>query len=421
MNDATTKKPGFYGWKNVMLLFIIYMAGFGMVFYGFVVIFPAMIKTLNWSRGTASIAHTLFVLGMGLLIPLVAISLNKIGAKKTITIGAAILLIGLIFMGTVMNQMWQWILLWGIIVPLGFGFAGIVPTQTMVLYWFNVKRATALGIVMTSAAIGGFLAQPFYAWLIAVTNSWQIGWLCSAVFAFIAMVCSFFLISKPEDVGQYPDGLTAEELEKQGNKIQNATRTYRTSREWELNEVFKTPAIWFIMLVGLGYVLPLIFITSHGVLHFLDKGFTQMQAASILAFLIMGSGLIRFPAGWLGDRIEPRWILAVTLGVMLVMFLFLWKSSNYYLLVTVGVIFGICYGSQLIMFPTIMGNYYGAKVFAGINGVTGPTLIVFAASVPMGSGYIYENMGSYDMAIIIVSVFIGMGFLSSLFLAPPKS
>jgi len=106
---------------------------------------------------------------------------------------------------------------------------------------------------------------------------------------------------------------------------------------------------------------------------------------------------------------------------MLVMFLFLWKSSNYYLLVTAGIIFGICYGSQLIMFPTIMGNYYGAKVFAGINGVTGRTLIVFAASVPMGSGYIFENMGSYDMAIIIVSVFIGIGFLSSLFLAPPKS
>ena len=70
------KTSGFYGWKNVTVMFLIYMLALGLVFYGFSAIFPAMIKAMNWNRGTASIAHTITMLLSGFIIPLVAISIN---------------------------------------------------------------------------------------------------------------------------------------------------------------------------------------------------------------------------------------------------------------------------------------------------------------------------------------------------------
>jgi hypothetical protein len=80
-------KYTFYGWKNVIFLFLIFLFAGGFGLGGFSVIFPAMIKTLGWNRGTASIAPALNTLLMGLLIPLVALSINRLGAKKTIIIG----------------------------------------------------------------------------------------------------------------------------------------------------------------------------------------------------------------------------------------------------------------------------------------------------------------------------------------------
>jgi len=420
MDISSKQKPGFYGWKNVILLFIIYMFTLGLVFYRFSVIFPAMIKILEWNRGTASIAHTINALLMGFLAPVVAVSINKLGAKKTISIGAVVLFIGLILLGTVVSQIWQWVVVWGFLVSFGFVFCGIVPIQATLMFWFNKKRATAIGIVMTGAALGGFLAQPFYTWAMALTETWRIGWLIGAIFSFVALACAFFLISKPEEVGQHPDGLNPDKLNTIQKEVERGARTYRTSRPWGLKEAMRTPALWIIMMVMIGYVMPLFLVTTHGVLHLTDRGFSQMQAASILSFIIFGSGFVRFPVGWLGDRIEPRWIITVALGIMLIMFLGIWKAQGFNITMAAGMIFGICYGSQVIMVPTIMGNYYGPDAFAGINGMIGPILILFGASVPVGSGYVFEQTGNYDLAFIILSIVLGISFVLSFFLSPPS-
>ncbi|MBW2622359.1 MAG: hypothetical protein JRD68_05595, partial [Deltaproteobacteria bacterium] len=73
----------FYGWKNVGLLFFINFFGFGMASYSFTVIFPAMIQDMAWPRGQASIAHTLRLIIMGSMAPVLALAINRFGVKKT--------------------------------------------------------------------------------------------------------------------------------------------------------------------------------------------------------------------------------------------------------------------------------------------------------------------------------------------------
>jgi MFS family permease len=417
--SAIEGRSGFYGWKNAILLFGIYMSALGFVFYGFSVIFPTMIKSMDWNRGTASIAHTISVLLMGLMVPLVAISINKLGAKRTISLGLSLLLVGLLLLGTVTSQIWHWIIIWGIVIGVGFAFCGVLPIQTTVMHWFNVKRATAMGIVMTGAAAGGFAAQPYYTWLMGVADEWRFGWLNGAVFVFIGLVCSLFLVNRPEDIGQHPDGLSPDEIEATQSQAGGGARTYRTAKTWEVKQVFGTPIIYFITIVLIGHLMSLFLITSHGVLHFTDMGFSQMQAASILSLIILGSGFARFPAGWLADRIEPRWILTVTLGIMLAVYFGIWKSTNLDMVMISGAVFGFCYGCQLIMFPTIIGNYYGPEIFPNINGIIAPFLILFGAVVPVGAGYVFEKYGSYDAAFVVMIIMLAVSLIFSLLLTPP--
>ena len=69
MTSPNMEKQPFYGWSNVVICFLCYFLVYGIVFYGFSVIFPAMVKAMGWKRGDASIAQTIRVLVMGLRLP----------------------------------------------------------------------------------------------------------------------------------------------------------------------------------------------------------------------------------------------------------------------------------------------------------------------------------------------------------------
>ncbi len=413
-------KSSFYGWKNAWLLFFIYMATTGMVFYAFTVIFPVMIVATGWNRGDASIASSLNMLMMGCLVPLAAVMLDRIGSRRMITIGLIILSIGLLLLGTIAERMWHWIALWGIVIPVAVALCGFYPVQITVMSWFERKRATALGFVMTGAALGGLIAQPVYTWFMQVVGSWRTGWLLSAAFAAGALVLSFWVRGKPADVGQSPDGIEPGNGPGGVGQDQGTARTYKTPASWPVRDVFRTHTIWFIVCVMMTQGMPTILLTTHGILHLTDLGYSQMESASILMLVIMGSGLARFPAGWLGDRIEPRWIISASLVLMLAAFIGIWRGTSLNSLMVFGPLFGVAYGALLVMISTMIANYFGPACFVGVSAVIAPILTIVSASIPTAAGYAADKLGSYDIVFTILTALIIAAIVSSAFLSPPE-
>ncbi|MBT3312113.1 MAG: MFS transporter [Desulfobacterales bacterium] len=420
MTAEPKTKPGFYGWVNVAILFFIYFSAFGGVFYSFSVIFPAMIKDLGWSRADASIAHTSCIFMMGLLTPVLAVLIKKIGMKKTIILGLSVSSIALVLLSTVTNNIYMWFVLWGLLIPIGFAFAGYIPIMTMIMMWFSVKRATVLGIVLTSSAISGFLAQPGFAWLMGKYESWQIAWAVCAGFTILALIASFFLVGSPSDVGQHPDGISPEEAAEAAKNTSGQTMTYRSPVDWPLKNVFKNPVIWFITIMNIGHIQGLMLVTSHGIMHFTDQGFSTMQAASVLSIIILSAGAARFPVGWLADRIEPQKIAFCAMFLMFFGLIGIWKAPSLGLCTAAGVVYGFCYGAVLVLGPLLSGNYFGPEAFPKISGVLGPPLTVFTAVVPVFAGFIVEKFGNYNIAFATVSAIILVGTICILFASPPK-
>jgi sugar phosphate permease len=406
----------------VLLLFTIYGAVYGFVFYGFTVVFPEMIRAEGWSRGDAAMAHTLRAFSLGAFAPLVAIAVGKLGAKRTMIAGLSFGVVVLGTLGTVTSQLWHWIVLWGVLMPISFSFGGAIPIQTTLTYWFNARRATALGIVLSAAAFGGFVAAPLYTLIMREAGTWKAGWLAAGTFCALALVSSLFMKSKPGDVGQFPDGIDPDKAsDTAGSAASGKARTYRTSETWALREVLRQPVLYLLGLCMVSQMSAVYLLTTHGVLHLTDAGFTSMQAASAIGNLILFSGFARFPIGFVGDRIEPRWIMTIALAGMGIAMLGIWKvPEDFMVLLAVVSIFGFCFGSIVPIFPAIIGNYFGASAFAPITGFMSPVMILIGAPVPVVAGLIYDRFGSYDIAFVYVVVLTLITALLATALVPPK-
>ena len=109
-----------------------------------------------------------------------------------------------------------------------------------------------------------------------------------------------------------------------------------------------------------------------------DLGFTRMQAASAIGNLILCSGFARLPIGFVGDRIEPRWIMTIALAGMGVAMIGIWKA------------------------PENLG------------------LLLAVVSIPVLAGIIYVRFGSYDIPFIYVVTLTLVSALLATALVPPK-
>ena len=426
VNTAITSqepKKRFYGWINAALLTFIYMGTSGMVFYAFSVIFPVMLRDTGWSRGDASIAITIATLAAGFLMPLGAKFINMWGTRKVIIIGLAITTVNLFLLSTIITKLWQWFVIWGLMIPVGRVLCGLLPSQLNLMFWFNKKRSMAMGLLMTGAPLGGFFAPPIYTWFMKYMGGWRFGWMLSTGVMAMALVLSFWVKSKPSDVGQYPDGIAPGEKIDEGpdDTTKDRVKIFRTDRIWALKEVLKTRTIWLMTMAGIANGLTLGMIVYHGVLHLKDVGFEPMQAAFVLS-AIMGSSLaVRFPVGWLGDRVEPRWIYCFALLFMLIGMLGIWKAPSYGLLLVFGPLYGLSYGSILTINPTLYGNYYGPEVFANIRGFYAPFVTIITAPIPMIAGYVQESLGSYDAMFTALAIIMVVGVICAGFMSPPPN
>lgn len=416
MEDQTKEK--FYGWKNLVILFICYSLIYGTVFYAYSVMFSAMVKSMGWARGDASIAHTIRGFMVGFMSPVVGWMVNRWGVRNTMMAGCALTVAALVFLGTMVNTIFMFIIGWGLMIAIGTCICGLVPVNTSLSFWFSKNRGTAIGLVSTGGALGGFVAQPLFTWVISATGQWQMGWLACAGVAVLGMIGLPWLKNKPADYGQYPDGINPEKV-KTGEVKKRTARTYRATESWTVKEATKTKQLWMLILMYCAGCMPLFLVVTHGTLHLLDLGFTKMQAAYAIGFVSLFSACGRFPMGFLADIIEPRYLCTLVLTGVAVSLIGIWHAPNLTILIISCAVFGVSYGAEMILTFTMTGNYFSEKSYASISGFSFPFQIGGSAIVPVLAGYLFDYTKSYSIAFIILSAFAAIMAISMLFAVPP--
>ena len=418
-----TQTKGFYGWWMLFFLWVVYTIPIGFAFYSPAVLYPFMIEEMGWSRGEIMFGSTATMLLFGLTGPLTAWMIGRFGARVTLATGGTIVTITTFLMGLV-GHIYSMYLALSFLVGLGVSFASMIPVQMVVISWFSVRRALAMGLVLGGGAIGGFLAPQIISEAAqAAGGNWRVGWFIIAGASVIgAAVAMFAVRNQPADVGQHPDGVASYEVEAAASGSSRAARTYRTPVDWTVRNALKTPALWFLI----GAVVCCFFlwqvIVSQGPLHLQDRGFDPAMATFFYSLAVGLSIVGRFTIAAVGDIIEPRFLFAfgafcILLGGILFWFVSpdaMWTAYLYPLLAGFG--FGVAY----ICVPTIIGNYWGSTAFAGISGLESPIVLSFQALVAPLAGFLYDLQGSYFTIMVISWIAAAIGFGAILLCKPPK-
>lgn len=415
------KTGGFYGWWLLFFLWVVYTIPIGFAFYSPAVLYPFMIQELGWSRGEIMMGFTAMMMLLGLTGPLTAWMLGRFGARVTLAIGGTIVAIANFLVGTV-GHVYPLYLALSFLSGIGISFASVIPVQMVVVSWFNLRRAMAMGLVLGGGAAGGFLAPQIINQAVrAAGDDWRIGWSIIALASVVGVVVALLAIrNQPADLGQYPDGRVRQGME--AGSGTGATRTYRTPIDWTLRDALKTPALWFLVIAEVCSLFLWHVVATQGPLHLQDRGFDPAMAAFFYSLAVGLSIMGRFTIAAVGDIIEPRFLFAfgafcILLGGVLFWFVSpeaMWMAYLYPLLAGFG--FGVAY----VCFPTITGNYWGQQAFAGITGLISPISMTIHALVAPLAGFLYDLEGTY-FTVMVISWLVGaVGLVAIVLCTPPR-
>lgn len=416
-----TKQEFFFGYVVVLGAWLAMFVSAGAQF-SFGIFQPYLLKEFGWSRGMLSLGFTLNLVTMPVFGLLGGYLVDRIGPKWTVIIGGIIGGIGMALLSTI-TQAWHFILLYGIIFPMGIGLSYMIATVPTVRRWFMRKAALMVAIAMTGSGLGIVVLTPIAQYIISSSN-WQMGYISFGVILALGATIGGLLLKKdPESMGTYPDGKppTQEELEKRPD--------FRVRNErWSVKESSRTSTFWLIIIVQAGYLMAVFGFLGHLITWaYLDLNIPMNNAVSIFSFGFVLSAVIgRLFSGTISDWYIKQFswtrkpILYFNLiGVALGCFMATLVSSPLTLTIVV-IIIGFTYGTGLPMYPVYLGDLFGVINLPILFGVMGIFINIAAAIGPVLYGFSHDITGSYNPAFIINGLYCLLSTIALWFIQTPK-
>jgi len=417
---AVLRQQKFYGWTALVGAMLVQFGMVGNIILSYGVFLPFLCEEFGWSRSVLSGPFTTLWIVLGLLGPLVGISVSKFGSRKNIIIGNLLTVLGLLGMFLV-KEVWQVYLFFGVLIGAGQAFGTFIATITVVNNWFIRRRSLAMSLLVAAGGIGGLAFPPFITWLIS-SLGWRLGWVCLAgIHTVVAVVAGGMLIrNKPEELGQVPDGEVTEAAQEVRAGSPAPRRAYQTPIDWRVGDALRTPALWLVVTFAAAHVFTLNFLTLHQVVYLRDMGFSPMIAATTLGLLAGMSIIGQLGCGALGIRFEGRYLAATCLAGFAIGMTVLMNARALPLIYLHTILSGISYGGLLVIMPVLLGAYFGRASYAQIVGWTTPVTTLFSAGSPLLAGFIYDTTGSYTPAFVAAIALLGVGLVCALLARPPK-
>jgi sugar phosphate permease len=292
-----------YAWIVVALTFVVVVVTAGVRSAPGVLIVP-LEGEFHWSRATISLAAGINLFVYGLIGPFAAAIMDRFGVRRTMTLALAATAIGVAF-SPAMQEPWQLILLWGVVLGLATGFIGAYLAAYIAARWFRAREGLVVGILTAANAAGQLIFLPSMA-AIATHAGWRVMTLAvAAVVMLFVPVLALFMREDPHELGLAPYGDRSGAPPAKtptGNPVAAAFRA--------LFEGARTRDFWLI--TGGYFVCGATtngLIGTHLIPACVDHGFTEVAGAGLLAatgvFALIGGTL----SGWLSDRWDNRFLL----------------------------------------------------------------------------------------------------------------
>ena len=416
MTAAAAAPIKFYGWKALAATAVMYFAMTGLLLYSFPVFLPFLCEAFGWSRASVSWANSLAMVVAGIASPLAGICIARYGARLVIVIGGILSILCFVFV-SFHTRLWELYFAYGALLGTGCCFCGILAMTTIANNWFVKKRPLALSILLTSGGLGGLVMVSFIMALID-RYGWRHAYLVIAAFTLLLLVIlpAMLVKNKPEDLGQVPDGIPAEDKK---TTEPSAKSIYATPVDFTAAEALRTASFWFLTLFGTCYMFGMQGFMLHQVAFLLDIKISSAMAAAAYSTFVGISAVGRLSMGFLGLKYPTRSLFIIaTLLLISGMVLFLWAESLPMVFVCNSIV-GIGMGATYVAMMNIMPLYFGKTHYPKIMGYAMPFLTIIGSLGSPLTGWIRDITGGYMLAWKIAVLVLLIGLVSILLARPP--
>ncbi len=266
-------------------------------------------QEFGWSTTVLSLAVSINMVLFGLTAPFAAALMERFGIRAVTAV--ALVLIGAGSALTVfVNQSWQILLTWGLLIGLGTGSMALVFAATVADKWFAKRRGLVIGVLTAGSAAGQLIFLPVIA-VLAQSPGWRQASLLIAAGALpVVPIVLRWLKNSPADVGVLAYGAepepeartTALPVEGPAPHANAAVRALQI-----LKRASKVRTFWALVA---GFAI--CGATTNGLIgtHFIpsahDHRTPETTAAGLLAVMGIFDIVGTIASGWLTDRYNPR-------------------------------------------------------------------------------------------------------------------
>ena len=351
-----------------------------------------LVERFGWSRGDISAAYSIaFIVGL----PAVVIMgwLGDRYGTRWLMIGAALLITaGTYLLGTI-TELWQFYVYYGFFVGSMGHAAYTVLLPVILTRWFDRYMGLAVGIYWAAMGIGPMIFAPVFQWLIE-TRGWpQAFTLVAIVVGVILIAFSLLIRSNPREMGLAPYGAERSPKEPHATAARGIVTT-------GMCEVLGRRPVWLLIAIHhLGCVGHSI-ILAHIVSMAIVQGVSGMEAAGVLGTVAGASAVSRFASAILAARFGGRILLTLALIGQGAPILILFFANDAWTFFAFALIFGLCYGGEMVGFPIINRQMFGAA--APLGTIYSLQMVGAGTGMALGGwlgGFLFDVSGAYTWSI----------------------
>jgi MFS family permease len=424
IDTTTRKKPRyFYGWNVVAASFLAHLAyaEHHSSMLGFFI--RPFQNEFGWSRSTLAAVQTIARVAEAIVAPIVGPFIDRYGSRVIMPVGAVI--VGLAMLGvTQIDAIWQFYLLRGIIVALGFTLMGNLVTDVAINNWFVKKRGRAIAIARLGSNISNMAFVPLTVFIISAYN-WRTMFVVFAVITWLVVLIPSLLLMRrrPEDMGLLPDGIDTNQTRTRDDNESDSTGSYTPLQEpiWSRQEVLATRAFW-ILAISFG-ICSMAFqgINISLAPYIQDLGYADTMVASVMT---VRAAIMATSLPFMGLMIEHSHKVAIRImpfviqGVAAILFLVAEQPVSLWIAVTV---YGIGMSGIGVMQGTIWADYFGRYSLGLVRSIAFFMAFGFGAIGPLAMNVVFDILGSYKPAFMVISGLFCISALLMMTVRPPKA
>ena len=384
----------FYGWRIVVVAMLALGLSNGLVSYSYGLLvlplgteFGANRMLMMWGLTASSMATVL-------ISPFAGSLMDRRSARVLFSVGAVCLALGMSLIA-VSRNVWEFILVFGLLMSVGATLLGPIGANTIVARWFAQRRGRALGITAIGTSLGGLLV-PLLLQTLIDAYGWRIACLWMAAIALLLLLPPIWLVvrNRPADLGLQPDGQPGEG---QPTGVASLAAGSAPPR-------LMTDATFWRIALAVGVLMATFTVILANLVPFaVGHGVAARQAALLISIIAVAgiSGKLLFSV--FADRIDLKWAMLVALVMLGLPMVALTSLHSYPVMVLSAVSMGLASGAFLPAWSALVARIYGPSIFGRVMGRMQPIAIVMVMLAMPMSGHLFDRTGNYSATFLTMA------------------